>query len=179
MGIPCHSLRYRSDNKLYKIQTPQSPVVRPAKYDTYDLDSYPLGTNAVVAVISYTVGLRFCLPVFFHCGPQVEHLSDCFISSVGRTLFRQCCVLGSIPMVGMWGQLWVPNWTGRFFRCLRYITGLPSPVQTTHFHRKRSMQTVGQWMKFVLRESLCQYIIYARTPEHIQERKKHLSLSGK
>ncbi|WAQ94633.1 RPA2-like protein [Mya arenaria] len=45
---------YRNDNKVYKLQTPQTPMVRPRKYDEYDMDNYPLGTNAVVAVISYT-----------------------------------------------------------------------------------------------------------------------------
>ena len=55
MGTPCHAISRRSDNKLYRIQTPQSALVRPAKYDDYLIDNYPLGTNAVVAVISYTV----------------------------------------------------------------------------------------------------------------------------
>ena len=55
MGTPLHALRHRADNKLYKLQTPQSPVVRPAKHDWYAIDNYPLGTNAVIAVISYTV----------------------------------------------------------------------------------------------------------------------------
>lgn len=36
-------------------QTPQSPIVRPYLYDQYCVDEYPLGTNAVVAVITYTV----------------------------------------------------------------------------------------------------------------------------
>lgn len=54
MGFPLHSFRDRSDNKLYRLQTPQSPLVRPYMYDHYSLDNYPSGTNAVVAVISYT-----------------------------------------------------------------------------------------------------------------------------
>ncbi|KAH6940188.1 hypothetical protein HPB50_026310 [Hyalomma asiaticum] len=54
MGTPCQALRYRSDNKLYRIQTPQTPLVRPTAYDHYDMDEYPTGTNAIVAVISYT-----------------------------------------------------------------------------------------------------------------------------
>ncbi|KAH9421488.1 DNA-directed RNA polymerase I subunit RPA2 [Dermatophagoides pteronyssinus] len=54
MGTASHTLRYRSDNKMYSILTPQSPLVRTAAYDHYALDNYPLGTNAVVAVISYT-----------------------------------------------------------------------------------------------------------------------------
>lgn len=54
MGFPLHSFMDRSDNKLYRLQTPQSPIVRPSMYDRYDLDNYPSGTNAIVAVISYT-----------------------------------------------------------------------------------------------------------------------------
>jgi len=54
MGTPAHALRYRTDNKLYRILTPQSPLFRPVAYDDYNIDNYPLGTNAIVAVISYT-----------------------------------------------------------------------------------------------------------------------------
>ncbi|XP_056008154.1 DNA-directed RNA polymerase I subunit RPA2-like isoform X2 [Ostrea edulis] len=54
MGTPLHAIDHRSDNKLYKLQTPQSPIVRPVMYDHYNVDNYPLGTNAIVAVMSYT-----------------------------------------------------------------------------------------------------------------------------
>uniref|UniRef100_A0A4W4EDY0 DNA-directed RNA polymerase subunit beta n=1 Tax=Electrophorus electricus TaxID=8005 RepID=A0A4W4EDY0_ELEEL len=54
MGFPLHSYKERSDNKLYRLQTPQSPLVRPLMYDYYNIDNYPIGTNAIVAVISYT-----------------------------------------------------------------------------------------------------------------------------
>ena len=54
MGFPLLTYQDRSDNKLYRLQTPQSPLVRPCMYDHYDMDNYPIGTNAVVAVISYT-----------------------------------------------------------------------------------------------------------------------------
>ncbi|KAL9632216.1 MAG: hypothetical protein Q9164_005456, partial [Protoblastenia rupestris] len=54
MGTPGTSLRYRTDNKSYLLQTGQTPVVRPPLYNEYGLDNYPNGTNAVVAVISYT-----------------------------------------------------------------------------------------------------------------------------
>ncbi|CAL1530216.1 unnamed protein product [Lymnaea stagnalis] len=54
MGTPLHAYQHRADNKLYRIQTPQSPLVRPAAYEQYNFDEYPLGTNTVVAVISYT-----------------------------------------------------------------------------------------------------------------------------
>jgi len=54
MGTPCHSLPYRPDNKMYKIQTPQAPLVQTAIHSEYKMDEYPNGTNAVVAVLSYT-----------------------------------------------------------------------------------------------------------------------------
>lgn len=54
MGTPATAIRHRTDNKLYRLQTGQSPVVRPAVHNTYGMDSFPNGTNAVVAVISYT-----------------------------------------------------------------------------------------------------------------------------
>jgi DNA-directed RNA polymerase I subunit RPA2 len=54
MGTPSTAIRHRTDNKLYRLQTGQSPVVRPALHNTYGMDSFPNGTNAVVAVVSYT-----------------------------------------------------------------------------------------------------------------------------
>jgi len=54
MGTPSTALQHRTDNKLYRLQTGQSPIVRPALHNTYAMDSYPNGTNAIVAVISYT-----------------------------------------------------------------------------------------------------------------------------
>ena len=54
MGTPSTAFQHRTDNKLYRLQTGQSPVVRPALHDTYAMDSFPNGTNAIVAVISYT-----------------------------------------------------------------------------------------------------------------------------
>ncbi|CAO1628454.1 unnamed protein product [Sympodiomycopsis kandeliae] len=54
MGTPSTSLSRRTDNKLYRIQTPQTPIVRPALHDHYGFDGFPNGTNAIVAVISYT-----------------------------------------------------------------------------------------------------------------------------
>lgn len=54
MGTPGTSTRYRTDNKTYRLQTGQTPIVRPPLYNEYGLDNFPNGTNAVVAVISYT-----------------------------------------------------------------------------------------------------------------------------
>ncbi|GAB7360957.1 hypothetical protein MBLNU230_g0940t1 [Neophaeotheca triangularis] len=54
MGTPGTALKYRTDNKTYRLQTGQTPVVRPPLHNEYGLDNFPNGTNAVVAVISYT-----------------------------------------------------------------------------------------------------------------------------
>jgi DNA-directed RNA polymerase I subunit RPA2 len=54
MGTPSTAISRRTDNKLYRIQTPQTPIVRPALHDHYGFDGFPNGTNAIVAVISYT-----------------------------------------------------------------------------------------------------------------------------
>merc|ERR1719498_613163 len=42
------------DNKVYKIQNPQKPIVRTEMYNEVNMDTHPQGTNAVVAVIAYT-----------------------------------------------------------------------------------------------------------------------------
>ena len=54
MGTPTLNLAHRTDNKLYRIQTGQTPIVRPELHNAYGVDGYPSGVNAVVAVISYT-----------------------------------------------------------------------------------------------------------------------------
>ncbi|KAI9222062.1 hypothetical protein BC828DRAFT_379405 [Blastocladiella britannica] len=54
MGTPATAIERRTDNKMYRIQTPQTPIVRPALHDHYGMDDFPMGTNAVIAVISYT-----------------------------------------------------------------------------------------------------------------------------
>jgi DNA-directed RNA polymerase I subunit RPA2 len=54
MGTPTHCLPYRSDNKLYKLNTGQTPLVRPGAHLKFGMDDYPNGMNAVVAVICYT-----------------------------------------------------------------------------------------------------------------------------
>ncbi|SCU84968.1 LANO_0C02938g1_1 [Lachancea nothofagi CBS 11611] len=54
MGTPGVGLCHRSDNKLYRLQTGQTPIVKANLYDEYGMDNFPNGFNAVVAVISYT-----------------------------------------------------------------------------------------------------------------------------
>ncbi|KAE9404839.1 DNA-directed RNA polymerase I polypeptide 2 [Gymnopus androsaceus JB14] len=50
MGTPSTALKHRTDNKLYRLQSGQSPVVRPALHNTYAMDAFPNGTNAIVAL---------------------------------------------------------------------------------------------------------------------------------
>lgn len=54
MGTPGTSMRYRTDNKTYRLQTGQTPIVRAPLHNDYGFDNFPNGMNAVVAVISYT-----------------------------------------------------------------------------------------------------------------------------
>jgi DNA-directed RNA polymerase I subunit RPA2 len=54
MGTPAHAIKHRSDNKLYRIQNVQAPVVQTQAHREYCMDEYPQGVNAVVAVISFT-----------------------------------------------------------------------------------------------------------------------------
>ena len=54
MGTPAHAIKHRNDNKLYRIQNPQAPLVQTQSHRDYCMDEYPQGTNAVVCVIAYT-----------------------------------------------------------------------------------------------------------------------------
>ncbi|KAG9296178.1 hypothetical protein G9A89_014770 [Geosiphon pyriformis] len=54
MGTPGSALTHRTDNKLYRLQSGQSPIARPEIYNKYGLDGFPNGTNAIVAVLAYT-----------------------------------------------------------------------------------------------------------------------------
>ncbi|WWC91401.1 uncharacterized protein L201_006345 [Kwoniella dendrophila CBS 6074] len=54
MGTPSTALNKRTDNKMYRLQSGQTPVVRPALHNKYGFDNFPNGMNAIVAVISYT-----------------------------------------------------------------------------------------------------------------------------
>ncbi|EUB58436.1 DNA-directed RNA polymerase I subunit RPA2 [Echinococcus granulosus] len=54
MGHSSYTWKYRSDPKAYRLLNPQSPLVRTKTYTKYDVDHYPLGFNAIVAVMSYT-----------------------------------------------------------------------------------------------------------------------------
>ena len=54
MGTPCHNWQLQAETKLYRLQTPATPLFRPVHHDNIELDDFAMGTNAIVAVISYT-----------------------------------------------------------------------------------------------------------------------------
>ena len=58
MGTPCHTWQLQSETKLYRLQTPATPLFRPVHYDEINLDDFAMGINAIVAVISYTVSSK-------------------------------------------------------------------------------------------------------------------------
>lgn len=58
------ALQHRADGKLYRIQTPQTPIARTKRYNTYKMDEFPSGMNMIVAVLAYTGGQQvLCLAV--------------------------------------------------------------------------------------------------------------------
>lgn len=63
MGTPCHTWNIMAETKLYRLQTPGSPLFRTFHYDKIGLDDFAMGTNAIVAVISYTV---YLFSIFVH-----------------------------------------------------------------------------------------------------------------
>eukprot|EP00494_Astrolonche_serrata_P028045 UN28310 len=54
MGVHVHNFMYRTDNKSYRIQNPQSPICQNDTYRLLEFDEYPFGTNTIVAVLAYT-----------------------------------------------------------------------------------------------------------------------------
>ncbi|XP_001606574.2 DNA-directed RNA polymerase I subunit RPA2 [Nasonia vitripennis] len=54
MGTPCLTWQQQAETKLYRLQTPSTPLFRPVHHDNINLDEFAMGTNAIVAVISYT-----------------------------------------------------------------------------------------------------------------------------
>eukprot|EP00871_Galdieria_phlegrea_P005513 jgi/Galph1/5963/GphlegSOOS_G4623.1 len=55
LGTPYQLFERRSDTKMYRLTTPQVPIVRNLiPQNSFEMDNFPNGFNAVVAVLSYT-----------------------------------------------------------------------------------------------------------------------------
>ena len=87
MGTPCHSIQNRADNKLYRINFPQSPILKTKTYDHYRFDDYPLGTNAIVAVISYSVNIY----IFFNHNLQSIYVHNYKTLCWAGNIFASFC----------------------------------------------------------------------------------------
>ena len=60
---------------MFLVQMPQSPLLKTEAYDKYDMDEYPLGTNACVAVISYT-GEFYSYLIHLPCTASIACVKD-------------------------------------------------------------------------------------------------------
>lgn len=90
---------HRTDGKLYRLQTPQTPIARTCNYSKYYNDEFPSGTNMIVAVLAYT-GYGACLlPIFpstslslsrglLVCVSRVFTMESCLVS---RTFTMESC----------------------------------------------------------------------------------------
>ena len=54
MGSSSLAQTYRADNKMYRLYTPQDPLVASSSFQNLGFTDFPSGVNAVVAVLSYT-----------------------------------------------------------------------------------------------------------------------------
>ncbi|KAG8229887.1 hypothetical protein J437_LFUL009751, partial [Ladona fulva] len=54
MGTPIHNWLLQGETKLYRLETPGTPLFRTSHHEVMNMDNYPMGTNAIVAVVSYT-----------------------------------------------------------------------------------------------------------------------------
>ncbi|CAI9774521.1 unnamed protein product [Fraxinus pennsylvanica] len=80
-------------SRIFK--TPQTPIVRTKSYEKYNIDDYPLGTNAIVAVLAYS-------------GYDMEDAMVLNKSSVDRGMCH-----GYIYQMNWYGALWILNsWDG-------------------------------------------------------------------
>ncbi len=52
--VALQAWQHRTDGKLYRLHTPQTPIARTGNYGRYAMDEFPSGTNAIVAVLAYT-----------------------------------------------------------------------------------------------------------------------------
>lgn len=100
---PLQAYEHRTDNKLYRIQTPQTPVARTQRYEDYCMDEYPNGTNAIVAVLAYTGGfrsmvMRVCaVPLTLHWAVLLGMQAGGSSSIVGVRAALQSVVLSWAP----------------------------------------------------------------------------------
>jgi DNA-directed RNA polymerase I subunit RPA2 len=65
MGTPLHAFPHRADNKLYRIQNPQLPLVYNETHKDYHAEEYPAGANAGTFFFCFSKLSNFFLISFF------------------------------------------------------------------------------------------------------------------
>lgn len=102
------AMAHRPDGKMYRIHTPQTPLARTHRYDAYKMDEYPNGTNAIVAVLSYTGQLCKAL---LHSVMLCLHLLKPRRCSVRQDMSSATYGLWneSLPAAGMESRLHMPT----------------------------------------------------------------------
>ena len=82
------ALPHRTDTKLYRILTPQTPVARTRLYDKHTMDEFPNGTNMMVAVLAYTGAAPLAAGCTHLAGP--EHTQMVFPAAPTCTGIHRC-----------------------------------------------------------------------------------------
>lgn len=57
LGLPFYNFNGHADTKTFQLAYGQHPIVSTKMYSESDFSFYPCGTNAIVAVISYSVSI--------------------------------------------------------------------------------------------------------------------------
>ena len=76
MGTPTHAWPHRTDSKMYRLQTPEVPLVQNANQGLYKMDEYPNGTNAIQKrekSVRFTLCFTLCCALrIVWCGVVLE-----------------------------------------------------------------------------------------------------------
>lgn len=88
MGTPCHNWQLQSQNKLYRLQTPTTPLFRPVHHDNINMDDFAMGTNAIVAVISYTVSEVCFVSRIEYSGIELWRIRNIFMRTHSPSLLK-------------------------------------------------------------------------------------------
>lgn len=107
MGTPCHNLEVTSETKLYRLLTPGSPLFRPAHYDAIKLDDFAMGTNAIVAVISYTVRAGAHSLLFSSAAKQSEGYVFIMLGVVCSQNFKHVYPIGTHGGACFGSSVWI------------------------------------------------------------------------
>lgn len=55
MGTPTHTWQLQSETKLYRLQTPATPLFRPVHHDNIDMDDFAMGIYYIFYFIDFVI----------------------------------------------------------------------------------------------------------------------------